>query len=305
MGLFWALFVALMLLCSITHGCLARPIYGNYLQLPGDDQLISDPYQQTISEALLKLNIKPFASPQSVLDAIEFAKENESNRSIAVVYERLSTLASGELYCSEELINLSKSLIARIRLARKTTNNLKEIEGFFVHYGRIKFGKCASIIETNLQLLPGGQAVHNLNLFFTHAINESGTKFYAKMKALDMETDPLNLRGMALVARARPSHAGHLKDRPFTLIKNFLDRQCQWMNDYLARTLDIINIAFALEETKRAIPSKLLRRNEYNRICLAWRRAGTRQLIMANMKRQAEMYDWLLKPGGYYNTRQS
>lgn len=273
-----------LVLAAASCGRLASAgaLFRDYLQLPDAASLETEAFHLNVSEAVAELNLGSGLGPEMILGRIkERLAEENLDVSRRKIYERFVSVANANerpVFCSNELVQLSKSILGQWKA--RHSKSILDFYIFFRPLARRKFENCTKSISSRLDLLPGFRVENSLDHFFTYAVDEfkSPNRFVYRLHETTLDSDRFNATGVLRFIDRMRSRKAHAKHQPMTLLKNFLDRNCELLFAYLGRTLDVINLALALN-SHVLIPLRLQKLNEYNRLCSVWRRPDKRQQV--------------------------
>lgn len=268
----------------------------SYLNLPTTKQLSSDSLSQDIRRALIRANVAPGSSRESIKDKLtELVAAEATKSSFRHIYRDLLELANLEDdYCSSELLDVFHSIMAQI-----TTEDGKQLDAAFSDYlksyGPAKFAHCAAKENENFRLRP-----HRLMPFgavYRHAldiIDSNKLLLYQRLKGFDPTHDAFNVPKMVEAAR------GFVKDQQraqsddeFVVIDSFMRSTCKQLDESLpprSRVYKIISLN-RFFGSQVDFDTSLLLENEYHRLCLAWDKQH--DVLERNIRSQVVKKRWL------------
>lgn len=281
-----ALFLVCAAICSrATCNIFSRD---DYLNLPSTQFMQQAPggFKRT-QTSLLAINVEKNDGKESILEKInESYKLHEDE-----VYRDLLRLAAPTESCEPEMTRRVLEIFALARDA--PDDSFDPFVRFSSEFGKRKFGICARMIEANPKMAAGDdQAESALEQFFKAALGLrrmelSDAQWWKALKAFEMARDNFHARKALAVAKNLGfSSAKFTKGRSFRIFTNFLAITCVKFERGREATLGIISLADALESPDKVSSYRLLKLQEYHRLCLSWQRLDKREATELNIKRQ-------------------
>jgi hypothetical protein len=265
----------------------------DYLDLPEPKDFSRDEYHLNVRKALHDIDLSKESSLNSILARIDSWARLEDDEHKSAVRRTLLEFGEGKQQdCDEDLVRLAKSVVAQT----KDDPELRAKSAALVdRLLRPKLRACALFQTSVIDLRPFD--MRRFDTLFTRALDvdapeassapteptETIHQLTTALQQLDLAKDELDARRVLKFARQCLSDSRHDvgQTESFEIV---MDRTCESLNANYAHPLEIINIAAALDDDKH-MTDDMIRRNEYHRICLAWRRK--REAIMENIQEHA------------------
>jgi hypothetical protein len=228
--------VLALLLCVLVLAapCLlgdGKEIFNDYLRRPRLPRFSM--YHTTNRKLLQKLELQPGSSPESVVDQlVEFGKRLEWNYE-RTTCETLISLAKPDEGCTSELTNLVISIYAQLDRPR-----LEPLEQFLDHFGKQKFGQCASKANEEIKREPRAEYVFD--------------DFFRLRLRLNQDASDLEL-------------CQSIRNSTMNFSLPFYD--CRDLTERFGTMINVINLAKALGADNPPLDARLDKLNEYNRFC--------------------------------------
>jgi hypothetical protein len=257
----------------------------DYVELPEPKDFQAE-YHRDVREVLLSINVTEESNLHSILASIKLLRESSHSGSRSTILATLEKLADSVQDCDDEFVKLAKSILAQTRADAELEKKSAILVAKLL---KKKFILCFAIHKYNVELSHSGLRL--LDELFIKALEvdkkldkrqeqiltKSGQirVLTKKIQEFDMANDKFSAKRMVRLAKI------HADVKSF---EEVMDWSCQSLGKY-ANSFDMINIATALAGGGLQIwQREMIRRNEYRRICLAWKRK--RDAIMINSMKQ-------------------
>jgi hypothetical protein len=288
----WFLLVLAELLVVAARYSASKFSIDDYLDLPEPKDFSKDEYHRNVRRALHDINLGKDPSLNSILVRIDSWARLEDDEHRSAVRRTLLKFGERKQDCDEDLVRLAKSVAAQT----KDDPELRaKSAGLVDRLLRPKLRACALFRKSVIGLRPFD--MRRFDTLFTRALDVDGRQasstrtqptetvrqLTTALQQLDLATDEFDARRVLEFARQCLSDSKHdvRRTESFEIV---MDRTCESLDANYAHPLEIINIAAALDDDDHKHMTKdLIRRNEYRRICLAWRRK--REAIMKNIQK--------------------
>lgn len=242
-----------------------------------------DEVYRTIS----RLDITNGDDTQTVYDKIVKARERTGEQPIRDVYSLLMQLASKDDTCKEEMISNYLHIYA-LMMYKHGDGSLERLTGYMTKLGGAKFGRCAMKVEHEFDPARVVAFETKLDEFYLAALghqadDKSDTSdyyLYGLLRGFDLTKDKFNSRKAFEVARKYNRGTS-----PMKVLMTFFKLKCASLRRELWLELNILNVAVSLG-SHQLKSDKLMKLNEYNRICQTWSTLELDSAVRKNIQRQ-------------------
>lgn len=280
----------LMARCSL---CQRFSIEDDYLNL-ARGKTLDEAYHQNVRQALLEMGVGPRASALAIVKRV-WQLEHEDTE-YQGIYRTLAQLQLESAHCQANLVNLVKSILAQMR-ADPSGEIARKFSNFVTYYGRQKFLRCAVDIVDVTKSYKEWSLVHDFDRVFAAALNLKAkmradkaheTTYDGKLASLLMATDLTDAKlGVHKMQRAAQKGKAKQSQGGEHAFDAFMAHKCHRLSEAFGPMLDMINLARLLGQHQVAV-ARVLRLNEYHRLCLSWAKPEKRHLIETNIEHQME-----------------
>jgi hypothetical protein len=274
----WAIVSLAALLVAVAQQCESN-VFDLELEL-----LAASPLKERLQDALMKLGVEFEMEPDELAAKIQKAAEAQAGNELANYRDIFQPLSSAiqnheDESCPDELINLVEALLRLRKADLPNWWTLTPIKRFLKERILPKLKKCVSILVSTYADREELDVLEPLEGFIEAAY---GPDWLTKLPEFTFVWNYLELNVTSAINFIKKIHLAGFDERrhPAHKIKEFLDDKCERIQAFsdvaVIHLMNVINDEESptwnpIPEAPSELPEKLLKVENYYRICARWR----------------------------------